>query len=88
MANKNPLVMLKVHLTQTEIIQRNVLLGLSCEKLRVNDPQPLPRGFYNISEPRVLLLFTHRKGIDTLMAKIPEVLDQLLLACQPEIVRS
>lgn len=72
--------MLKVHLTQTKITQRNVLLGLSCEGPGVNDPQPLPRGCGNISETRVLLLFTYRKGIGSLKPAVSGAQDQWLPA--------
>lgn len=75
-------MILKVHLTQTKTIQRIVLLGFSCERLGVNDPQPLQRGHQSISEMRNTLVFIHvHKAMDSLKARIPDVLDQWLLTC-------
>jgi hypothetical protein len=79
--------MLKAHLTQSEITQRNALLGPSCERLGVSDPQPLPRGSQNISETRVLLLFTYRKGVDFLRPDIPNVLLACLLRARKKLNR-
>lgn len=59
--NKNRLVILKVHLTQIETIQRNALLGFSWERPGVNDSQPLQRGHQSIPETRALFSFAYIK---------------------------